>query len=246
MKVSLCTTCKNRLHHLEQTLPYNIEANKQAEFILVDYYSTDGLCEWIRDNLKTEINTGKLTYYRLSKPTDYFCLSHAINIGFKKATGDIVCNIDADNFTGNNFDIHLLEIFNREKIIAESVSGYGLTGRKAYWRKEFIDILGGYDEDFRYGWGYDEIDIRTRAYALGFVSVKFDVNKEGSYIHHGDNERMINSIYLKEKKNIEDKFGIWNSNEIHKTFSDVKIKHGFLKANLYKELGEADLIKNFS
>ena len=166
MKVSLCTTCKNRLHHLEQTLPYNIEANKQAEFILVDYYSTDGLCEWIRDNLKTEINTGKLTYYRLSKPTDYFCLSHAINIGFKKATGDIVCNIDADNFTGNNFDIHLLEIFNREKIIAESVSGYGLTGRKAYWRKEFIDILGGYDEDFT-GFAGEDDDLIGRFKKIG-------------------------------------------------------------------------------
>ena len=45
-KISICTTCMNRLDDLKQTLPQNILDNAdytRTEFVLIDYNSSDGL-----------------------------------------------------------------------------------------------------------------------------------------------------------------------------------------------------------
>lgn len=54
MKISFCITCMNRLEHLQATLERNIPDNLpegQVEFVLLDYYSTDGLHEWVRQHM---------------------------------------------------------------------------------------------------------------------------------------------------------------------------------------------------
>ena len=51
MKISFCITCMNRLEYLRKTLERNILDNLlegQVEFVLLDYHSTDGLPEWVR------------------------------------------------------------------------------------------------------------------------------------------------------------------------------------------------------
>ena len=49
-KISFCTTCKERLRHLKQTLPKNIKDNSNypfIEFVILDYNSQDGLGDWM-------------------------------------------------------------------------------------------------------------------------------------------------------------------------------------------------------
>ena len=92
----------NRLSHLKKTLEKNICDNlvyENLEFILLDYNSTDGLENWAKNDLKNYIEKGILKYYRTSEPNS-FHRSHSRNVAMKLASGDIVCNLDADNFLG--------------------------------------------------------------------------------------------------------------------------------------------------
>ena len=54
-KISFATVCMNRLHHIRQTLPKNIADNsdyENVEFILLDYNSSDGLEEWVKETMQ--------------------------------------------------------------------------------------------------------------------------------------------------------------------------------------------------
>lgn len=102
MKISFCITCMNRLEHLQATLERNILDNLpegQVEFVLLDYHSTDGLPEWVRQHMGGYISRGVLNYYRTEEPQHYL-RSHSRNMAFRLAQGDILCNLDADNFSG--------------------------------------------------------------------------------------------------------------------------------------------------
>ena len=115
--ISLCTVCMNRLHHIKKTLPQNIEDNAaypDLEFILLDYNSTDGLEEWVKNNMQEYIISGRLKYYKTSEPV-FFDRSHSRNLMFKLAAGDILCNIDADNYTGLAFADYVNEMFYQKK-----------------------------------------------------------------------------------------------------------------------------------
>ena len=81
------------------------------EFVLLDYNSTDGLEEWVKE-LQYYIDTGILVYYRTEEPLNYH-RTHSRNMAFRLSTGDIVCNLDADNFLGEGFASYILDIFNQ-------------------------------------------------------------------------------------------------------------------------------------
>lgn len=106
----------NRTHHLKQTLIKNIEDNSDYdnwEIVLLNYNSQDGMEDWVKENLTGYIASGKVIYYQTPDP-DKFNHSHAKNVAFKLATGDIVCNINADNFTGLHFAGYVNESFNKQ------------------------------------------------------------------------------------------------------------------------------------
>ena len=84
-KISFCTTCMGRLERLKETLPKNIEDNKNypnLEFVIIDYNSNDGLWDWMKNNMIKHIESGKISYYRTEEPK-YFDMSHSRNIAFK-------------------------------------------------------------------------------------------------------------------------------------------------------------------
>ena len=111
LKISFCTTCKGRLEHLKQTLPANIEACKgypNTEFVILDYDSRDGLEQWIKDNFQEEIKSGLVRYAKLDGATD-FKMAHAKNMVHRLATGDVLCNVDADNFLASGTPEYLIE-----------------------------------------------------------------------------------------------------------------------------------------
>src|SRR5688572_14300277 len=97
-RISFCTVCMNRMHHLMLTLPKNIQTNRHygnLEFIVMDYNSADGLSAWIKNEMSEYLAQGLLVYYQYDEAR-FFDRSHSRNMMFKLATGDIVCNVDAD------------------------------------------------------------------------------------------------------------------------------------------------------
>jgi hypothetical protein len=243
LKISFCTTCMNRLDDLRITLPANIQANASypnCEFVLLDYNSTDGLAEWISRKMKHHIESGKLIYYRTDEPK-YYSMSHSRNVAFRLASGDIVNNIDADNFTfdGAPCSICFAAWLNEQAILHPAKTVFAKTkqvtimhGRVGFYKNEFINDLGGYDEDFE-GYGHDDQDIVQRALGLGFKIVKWG----SSYFYRiqtppvKKNENLLNDWDETRRKNRE--------------LSYRNIESGRFQANKSRQWGKAEVTKNF-
>lgn len=110
-QISFCITCMNRLKHLQETLEKNILDNflvDEVEFVVLDYNSQDGLEEWIAQSMMKYIEMGILVYYRTTEPA-YYRRSHSRNMVFRLAEGEVVCNLDADNYLGRGFAEFMLK-----------------------------------------------------------------------------------------------------------------------------------------
>ena len=198
-RISFCTVCMNRIEHLKQTLPKNIEDNiayGNLEFLLLDYNSKDGLEEWVESEMKEYIDKGILHYYKTTEP-EYFHRSHSRNMIIKKATGDIVCNIDADNYTGKLFASYINNQFNEDSniilgidVVLQSKHAQA-HGKFCAWKKDFLDVTG-YDEAM-HSYGYEDLDLNNRLELLGRKRFSID-NLFLTYISHGNKERSENEV----------------------------------------------------
>ena len=199
----------NRLHHIKKTLPANIKANKDyanIEFVVLDYNSIDGLEEWINENHQEDIFTGKLLFFRTNKPTR-FLWSHSRNMTYKVATGHIVCNVDADNFTGQGFATYLNEHFQKNPNSFLSVNyndkiNYlsDTFGRIACFKKDF-EATGGYDERMR-SYGYEDIDFCERLKRMGKGQCFIEDKEYLDAIQHGAADRFKNNTKVTNMKSV--------------------------------------------
>jgi len=178
-KVSFCITCKNRLHQIRQTLRNNLDDNilhqDYVEFILVDFGSTDGLRDWVMCNFQSELSSGYLNYYYTDELPQWHA-SIAKNTAHHCASGDILVNLDCDNFTGSWGGNYVMKAFSRygERCVVHQFSGKvgdGSFGRIAVLKKYF-DAIGGYDELFE-PMGYQDNDLikRLTHYGLKLISL---------------------------------------------------------------------------
>ncbi|WP_413668184.1 glycosyltransferase family 2 protein [Mucilaginibacter sp. Mucisp86] len=204
-KISFCTVCMNRLHHLSKTLPQNISDNRTypyVEFVIVDYNSSDGLYEWISTNFRKELSTGLVRYYRTNQP-HYFNRSHSRNMAFKKASGDVLCNIDADNFTGPFFAQYIGEYFksNPNAFLTPDYSVRDVMGRLCVKATDFAEVRG-FNEHLE-GYGYDDMDIYKRLEAKGLLHGFIDKHPEFlNAISHPNIERYQNEFLGKHIEKI--------------------------------------------
>ena len=190
MKISFFTTCGNRLQHLKRTLPENIETNlkyKLCEHIILDYGSTDGMIEWVIETFPEYIKSGRLKLFRYD--ADFFWHNHAKNMAAKctSKNADIICSIDADNYTalgpkGESLAWYLNRIFiDEERNIFVRAAGWdhqeenymndmyitdknkyhSASGKLAFRREDFFK-LRGFNEDLK-GHYYDEEELWRRA-----------------------------------------------------------------------------------
>lgn len=198
LKISFCITCMDRLHHLMQTLPINIkntESYQNKEFIVLDYGSKDNLKEWIKPyNVK---------FFRTEKPK-YFIAAHAKNIAHRQATGDILCNLDADNYLVEGFPEYINELFQSKNCILGSgpVDLFGNAGccGKIALKKEHFYSVNGYDEEQNLGWGWDDTSLRYRAKMHNNLEEVICDPKWSIVINHSNEERVKNYVI----KNIEE------------------------------------------
>lgn len=234
--ISICTTCMNRLNDLKETLPKNIKSNSDypnVEFVVLDYNSTDKIEDWMKKEMIDHIWSGKLKFLQTKEPQQY-SMTHSRNIAFRAASGSIVLNVDADNYTNDHFATFINRLANEQQYNAIFAKGKRMIrGRIGFWKHEFTDILGGYDENIE-DYGHDDHDLIYRAYNLGFRLMYYGgqfYSNCGSPKHQTEN-----------MKNQD-----WKTTEIrNKLISHQNIYNKIFKANHNNKWGYVnDLIKNF-
>lgn len=240
--ISVCIVCMNRLEDLKQTLPQNLmnsESYQEVEFVVLDYNSNDGLGEWIGDNLSDYILRGRLNYYRSTDP-QYYVPCHSKNAVALLGKGDIIVNVDADNFVPEGYLHALNDCFEPEtKIVAVSSDFLRiperlmLKGRVAFYRKDFLD-LGGYDEDLDCGWGSDDMHLVFRSIMSGFKVSRFDSSFVNHRIDTSNQKRISNMV----NRNIEE------LGSINAKLVSVKLARRENVANINKPWGQLSVTKN--
>ncbi len=194
-KISLCTVVKNRLPHLQQTLIKNLTDNldyPHLEIVILNYNCPNPDTEtWVKSTLGPHIRTGKVNYY-LYPDTQTYKGAHAKNLAFRLAKGDILCNVDADNFVGKGFASFIsAHLDDGSSYLAGPRDGRGLAGRIAL-RKEHFELVGGYDERIE-DWGGDDHEFRSR---LDRIPLTFRPVYQSRHLHaiqHSDELRMTYS-----------------------------------------------------
>lgn len=201
----------NRLHHLQQTLLKNIEDNQdynELEFIVLNYNSQDDMELWVQENLGEYIANGKVTYYKTFEPSS-FSHSHAKNLAFKLANGDILCNINADHFTGPGFANYINKQFNRdENIVLTPIDFYrtkknynpisDVLGRVCIKKSDFLKVKG-FDEGMT-AYGFEDYDFVNRLEIVCTKRVLIEDFTFLQFIPHEDEERyssgkLVNNVH---------------------------------------------------
>jgi hypothetical protein len=223
------TTCKGRSEHVKQTLPQNLADNPgpDSKFVLLDYNSQDGLDEWLKATQMDAIRSGKLVTYFFPAP-GAFKIAHAKNMAARCGLlegADILVTLDADNFTGPNFDQFITKNlpqlggflcpdFGAIKVMPWGKEGdrdpnrrpvRGFHGRLAIRAQDFIK-MGGYDENYQM-WGSEDIDMLGRLHRMNYTARHIDV----CYLHpipHGSDVR------FKEYPEAKQFEGKWNMRQI--------------------------------
>jgi hypothetical protein len=177
MRIVFCTTCKGRVQHLEQTLPRNIEENKDFEgcrFLVLDYNSPDYLVNYLKIKHADALESGRLVVYSFLDQGS-FRMAHAKNMAHRLAImegADLLVNMDADNYSAPGFASYIGEhASERDTFLwanAKSVVGrarQGLAGRVVVSRNLFLKV-GGYDERYT-DWAPEDEDFKSRVRRLG-------------------------------------------------------------------------------
>ena len=197
-KLSFCITCMNRFWQIKTTLTQNLKDNyldkEIIEFILVDFNSNDGLKEFVLSECQQELSEGYLKYYFIDK-LDTWNASITRNTSHILGNGEILINLDADNFTGYRGGKFIIDIFeqNDKKVFIHQWCGEyrkGDYGRIGYYKKDFFN-LGGYNQDF-YPMGYLDTDLINRFIASGFTMLNIRDKEYNRAIPNNKNNSIQN------------------------------------------------------
>jgi hypothetical protein len=237
----------DRLHHVEHTLRKNIEDNltyPDLEFVILDYNSKDGLDRFIKENFKDHIESGLLSYYRTFEP-DYFHRSHSRNLALRLATGDIVCNVDADNYLGKDFAYFINHKYgdDAEKFLTPGGKNKNVFGRLCIPRKVFSSVTG-YDETMS-DYGFEDFDMVNRLLLSGLKREFIEDSTFLSAIEHDDFQRLKNEKHCKNLRSILVKYISYSSSQLlflfnNNTYATGTIIDNFSCAatNKYVELSD--------
>jgi hypothetical protein len=240
--IVFCITCKGRTQHLKQTLLANLADNfgsyPNCKFVVLDYNSQDGLVEW----LSVWWNRPVVYSYRDPGP---FRMAHAKNMAHRLGIlegGDILVNLDADNFTGHGFAKYIADQFIRPYGPRSDIFLYstmvkegpdrtdrGISGRIAVTVPAFLKT-GGYDEQFS-TWSPDDKDFNMRLRRLGYEGVEIDRR----YLHavrHTDKMRFKEYPHA-ATETAEDQF-----ETVHSSETTVANFGNFGCGTVYKNFGD--------
>lgn len=182
--IVFCTTCKGRRQHIEKTLPKNLADNEDypnCRFVLLDYNSPDQLKEYLIAEHMPAIESGRLIVYTADYMGPTFRMAHAKNMAHRLGIlegGDILVNLDADNYTGQGFASYIAGtlqpgtfLWSRMRFGTDGTPR-GISGRIVVSKGAFLKT-GGYDEQYA-AWGPDDKDFNVRLRRLGERAVEID------------------------------------------------------------------------
>ncbi|MBS1665342.1 MAG: glycosyltransferase family 2 protein [Bacteroidetes bacterium] len=221
----------NRLHHLAQTLPANLEANRDypdLEFVLLDYNSTDGTEEYVMKELREWVKAGRLVYYRTTEP-EWFRRSHSRNVAFRLARGEIVCNIDADNYTGEGFAQWIGAGFDFGGSVfftAAGSSDCGVLGRLCVRKSDFLAV-GGFDEALE-GYGFEDYDLFARLKRAGLRECPISEPTYLRAISHTVGERVANEYLFSRLERLMVRYIDIKTSEFFLLLKDGRVHSGSL------------------
>ena len=236
-RLSFFTVCMGRRHHLQQTLARNLAWNADhpsLEFVILDYGSPDDVASWLQAEFAGELASGRLVYYRYDH-AQFFSFSHSRNMAARLCGGEVIGNIDADNFTGPGYARYIDEQMQdndllvgcdfADGVFSPIVGDHGWTGRMATRRQAFLDS-GGYDEDM-VAWGYEDLDLYNRMWQRKYRCAPID-RRFLDCIQHENGER----IAFTRVKDIGRDWGSTKGTLLeHFRLSVEKIARGELVAN---------------
>lgn len=241
-KLSFCIVCMNRLHQLKETLLQNIQDNadyEELEYIVLDYNSQDGMEEWAKEHLSSYIDSGKLIYYRTPDPQT-FSHSHSKNMAFKLASGDVICSINADHYTGKGFADYVNKAFNdNENIVLTTIDFHGtqknyfpakdVFGRVCVKKTDFLKV-NGFDERMN-RYGNEDFDFINRLELAGVKRVFIEDFSFLNFITHSQAERYsldeenLHGIYIRYTEPF--------ASELLIMYKDGQFKRGLLINNTH-------------
>jgi len=228
--VSFCMLCYQHRSHLEITLSRNLEEARKhnAEIVIVDWCSKDSLSKWISKRFSQALSNGRLQLYALREQLP-FNTSIGKNFAHRFASGEIIVNLNPDNFIGDL--CYGSQLAESDEFLACEEYGKGTLGRLGFSR-EALEKLGGYDESLENA-GHGEIDIKMRAVSLGFKKHNWPCSIE-PYNHiktrkinfarvggHAIWKQMTERNILRSQKNLRDGVFIANSSG----FAEASFNH---------------------
>jgi predicted glycosyltransferase involved in capsule biosynthesis len=227
-----------RAHHLKQTLPANLvhNSNVDTEFVVLSYNSKDDLHEWMQQFLATNPMAFRVAYFH-ERTAQFFDPRHAKNVAHLLATGDVVVNLDADNFTGPEYATKLVELFASPNVCVTTNDVNKSMSGKIALRKDAFLRLRGYDESFT-GWGGEDLDLVRRAVNSGIGRVELVWNGE-SAIAHSDEDRVRNFQMGGKARYVTNRDNVDRSRRRPPT--ELVNKAGFGKALVYVGLTDRTL-----
>jgi len=186
----------NRLHHLKETLPKNIKDSLSygnVEFVVLNYNSKDEMEEWIQEEMVQYIDMGILKYFKTNDPNT-FLRSHSKNVAARCASGEIICNVDADNYIGIGFTEFINEMFNKYDniFVATDInnSPRDCVGRICVKGTDFHNVKG-YDEYMK-GYGFEDEDLKFRLEKSSLKRIEINDFNFLKAINHDNIERIQN------------------------------------------------------
>lgn len=161
--LSIVTTCKGRLNHLKQTLPWMAEQT-DAETIVVDYDCPDGTAAWVSAN-HPAVRVVKVD----GEP--FFCHARARNLGAQAAVGDWLAFVDADTRLHADYSRQVIPLLRDGHYFRPAPMDLDAWGN-VICRKSDFGAIAGYDEVIR-GWGCEDDDLYMRLGLLGRQAASF-------------------------------------------------------------------------
>ena len=173
--ISYCTSCKGRRYQLQGTFYHNLMRLREidAEWVILDYYSNDNLSELLKlPWFKQLFDIEKIKMFRVTEDFP-FEMSLAKNLAHWHASGEILFNLDADNFIDRSYEA-LNGLKEDQFLWTKGLRDNGTPGRIGCHRKHFLE-LNGYNLDY-VGAGYEDMDFAYRLQKLNLEKVECDVD----------------------------------------------------------------------
>lgn len=185
--ITFITACKQRLHHLQQTLPTMLAAQPDA-MIVVDYGCPQGTKQWVNAHYP------QVKIVSVDDDPE-FCLARALNLGAAQAHTDWLVFINADIRVQPDW-----LVWQRPRLDTSCFyrAGHEDNGKRdnekwgtfICYRPHFA-LIGGYDEAFR-DWGGEDLDIYKRLVLAGVNQAHYPPHFIDP-IRHQDDERLLYS-----------------------------------------------------